>query len=124
MSPEQLIGTIKQVDAHDTDSREDPWLRAGDQWSGLTAGIKGHYRDLVGEMGPSQEEVGEALRTLGHAAQSLTESVGQALRDPETRQQLKQAAASFLAAVGRTFTDLGEEIRRPADDPTADAGGA
>lgn len=116
MGPEQLVGTIEQVDAHDTDSREDPWLRASDQWASLTAALKAHYQDLVGEAGPTQETVGEALRTLGHAAQSMTESLGRSLRDPETRARMKETAASFLAAVARTFDDLGEELRSPDDE--------
>jgi hypothetical protein len=116
MGPEQLVGTIEQVDAHDTDSREDPWLRASDQWASLTAALKSHYQDLVGETGPDQEAVGEALRTLGHAAQSMTESLGRSLRDPETRGRMKEAAASFLTAVARTFDDLGEELRSTGDE--------
>jgi hypothetical protein len=115
MGPEQLVGTIEQVDAHDTDSREDPWLRASDQWSSLTAALKAHYQELVGENGPNQEAVGEALRTLGHAAQSMTESLGRSLRDPETRARMKEAAASFLSAVARTFDDLGEELTSQQD---------
>jgi hypothetical protein len=115
MGPEQLVGTIEQVDAHDTDSREDPWLRASDQWASLTAALKAHYQELVGENGPNQEAVGEALRTLGHAAQSMTESLGRSLRDPETRARMKEAAASFLSAVARTFDDLGEELTSQQD---------
>lgn len=116
MGPEQLVGTIEQVDAHDTDSREDPWLRASDQWASLSAALKAHYQELVGETGPNQEAVGEALRTLGHAAQSMTESLGRSLRDPETRASMKEAAASFLAAMARTFEDLGDEIRSVGDE--------
>ncbi len=110
MSPEQLIGTIQQVNSHKEDSREDPWKTAGEQWAGIGATLRDHYQELVGERGPSQDQVSEALRTLGTAAAFLSESVGQALRDPATKTRLKTATAGLLSAVGRTISDLAKEF--------------
>ena len=39
-------------------------------------------------------------------------AVGDALRDQETKDSLKQAARSFGDAVSTTFSDLGDEIRK------------
>ena len=73
--------------------------------------IKTHYQDLVGDEGPSEEKVREAVSTLGTAAQSMIDSLGEAMRDPEVRGQVKDAAASFVAALGTTFSRLGDELR-------------
>jgi hypothetical protein len=44
--------------------------------------------------------------------------------DPETRAQLKKAAASLASALGATVSGLGEEIRNrdESDDQPADHG--
>lgn len=98
------------METHDHDSREDPWKATEAAWAGLRATLRDDYRDLVGDDGPSREQVTEALRTLGAAAAFLSESVGRALRDPDTRESLKTATSSFLTAVGRTLSDLGKEF--------------
>lgn len=81
--------------------------------------MKDRYRDVVGETGPSENEVKDAMRTLGTAAQALFDSLGSAMRDPDVRTQMKDAAAEFASAVGQTFSDLGEEIRRATREEEA-----
>jgi hypothetical protein len=80
--------------------------------------LKDRYSEMVGDQGPSEDQVKDALKTLGTAVQAVVESVGAAMRDPETRTQVKDAAAGFASAVGQTFSDLGEEIRKaPETEP-------
>jgi len=101
------------VEQHDTDPThgpEDPWEEAGRRWTSIGEKLKGTYRDLAGEEGPSQEDVRQALDTLGDAARAVADSVGAAMRDPEVRDQVKDAAASLVTAMGRTFSQLGEEL--------------
>ncbi len=115
--PEQLIGTIEEVESHETDPKpeetDDPWKQVGERWSEIREELKLRYREVAGDEGPSEEAVRDAFTTLGGAAQRLMESVGDAARDPEMRGQLKDVAASLVAALGRTFEDLGEELKRP-----------
>ena len=85
----------------------------GERWAGIRDELRSKYRDVAGEDGPSEDQVREALNTLGGAAQRLVESVGDAARDPEMRGKLKEVAASLVTALGRTFEDLGDELKRP-----------
>jgi hypothetical protein len=39
-----------------------------------------------------------------------------ALRDPEAREHLKQAASSFATALGSTISDLGDEFKGRSDE--------
>jgi Flp pilus assembly pilin Flp len=101
---------------------EDPWQQATERWASVTDKLKDRYQEVVGDEGPSEDEVREALRTLGTAVQAVFDSLGTAMRDPEVRTQVKNAAAGFMAAIGQTFTDLGSELKRDrsADPETID----
>jgi polysaccharide deacetylase 2 family uncharacterized protein YibQ len=87
-------------------------VAAGDRWAGIGDGLRRRYRDMVGDDGPSEDDVREALQTLGNAARSLADSIGVAMRDPDVRRQVKDAAASLVAALGTTFDELAVELRR------------
>ncbi len=121
MGPEQLVGTIEQVEQHENDpTQEDPWTDASNRWISLGDSLKKRYRDLVGDDGPDEEAIRDAVRTLGDAAQSVLSSVGSAMRDPAVRDQLRDAAASLVSALGTTFDQLGDELRRSFDDEDED----
>lgn len=124
MGAEQLIGTIEKVNTHDSDSREDPWQKASEQWAGLASTFKAHYQSLATEEHQAdQADVADAFQTLGRAAQRVTDSVSHAMQDPVSREQMKQAAAALLTAIGRTLSELGKEFSGKdaddVDDPSA-----
>jgi hypothetical protein len=97
---------------------EEAWNQAREQLASLGDKLAAHYRRLVGEEGPQEEQVRDALRTLGAAFDRVMESLGTAARDPEVRETLRGAATSLASAVGATFSRLGEELRRDrAQDP-------
>jgi hypothetical protein len=113
------------VEQHDTDPRNDgtdPWAEAGRRWSSIGEKLRDQYRELADEGGPSEDEVRSALETLGDAARAVADSVGSAMKDPEVRDQVKDAAASFVTALGQTFSQLGDELReareRQPDPPS------
>ncbi|GEM_PF-2816629 len=120
MGTEQFVGTIHQVQTHPTDHTErpaeDPWADLSARLGDLGAALRDRYRE-VSEDAPEQYEVRDALRTLGAAAEALAASVGSALRDPEVRERLRDAAAGLVTAVGAAFEELGEELARPPRDP-------
>ncbi len=95
-----------------------------DTWSNIGDRLRDRYQDVVGDQGPSENEVREAFKTLGTAAQAVFDSIGSAMKDPEVRSQVKDAVAGFASAMGQTFNDLGEEIRRVTNEdgtaPTPD----
>lgn len=111
---EQLICTIEHVEQHDTDPTPDPadpWSEAGKRWSSIGEKLRDRYKEVSGDGGPSEDEVRSALETLGQAARAVADSVGNAMKDPDVREQAKHAAASFVTALGQTFSQLGDELR-------------
>lgn len=94
----------------------DPWEDAGRRWTSVSDAIRSRYREFAGEDGPSEDDVREALETLGGAARTVAESFGAAMRDPEVRDQVKTAAASFVSAMGETLSQLGDELSRIRSD--------
>lgn len=108
-----VTGTIDDVSTNKTD----PWQEVGERWSRLGAKLGDRYRDLAGEDGPTETEVREAIRTIGVAVQSVVEGVSSAMKDPAVREQVREATASLVGALGRTFSELGQELK------TEDRGG-
>jgi hypothetical protein len=90
----------------------DPWDEAAERMRALGEKLKAQYRDMAGDEGPTEGEVRDAFRTLGSAFERVLDAVSAAFRDPDVREQTKQAAASFVSALGATFDELGDELRR------------
>ncbi|MDH3189114.1 MAG: hypothetical protein OEM39_00510 [Acidimicrobiia bacterium] len=102
------------MEIHDSDPTAqepaDPWDRTTSQFSLLSEQLKAAYRKAADDAGPSEGEVKDAFATLLGAWDQVADSVTSALRDPETREQLKKVASSFAAAIGTTIADLGAEF--------------
>ncbi len=96
-----------------TQGSDDPWNTVSSQFGSLGEHFKNTYRKVTDGRGPSEEEIKGAFATLVDAWGQVAESLQSALRDPETRDHLKRAASSFAAALGATFSQLGEEITSP-----------
>jgi hypothetical protein len=94
-----------------TDAPGDPWVAATSEFRDLGQRLRDTYRQVADERGPSENEIRDAFATLAGAWGQVAESVGGALKDPEVRQHLKQAASAFASAIGTTITDLGSELR-------------
>ncbi len=92
------------------------WNDVGEHFFDLGRRLGEHYRKQERDAGPSAEEqrqvMNEAFRkAVDHLDQALT-SVGDALRDPETKKSMNQAVRSLGDALGTTFQNLGGEIGR------------
>ncbi len=68
------------------------------------------YRQAADGDGPSEDEIRQALSTLGQAWNQMAGAVGVAIQDQEVRRHLKRAAGSLASAVAST---LEEFIPRP-----------
>lgn len=90
----------------------DPWDEAADRFKTLGEKLREQYREIAGDEGPSEGEVKDAFRTLGSAFERVMDAVGSAFRNPDVRDQTKQAASSLVSALGATFEELGEELKR------------
>jgi hypothetical protein len=119
MGAKQLIGTIKQVETHEQDPTSerpgDPWTTFHDEFIGLGEQLKDTYRKVASEEGPTEDDIKDAFDTLAGAWGQMSGSVSSAFQDPEVRQRLKDAAGAFAAAVGRTISELGAELKEPGE---------
>lgn len=104
------------MEQHETDPKGDPWDSATADFTGIGRRLKDTYRKVADDQGPSEDEIKDAFATLASAWDQVAESVTTALKDPALREQLKDAAGSFAAAIGTTITDLGSELRRNGDN--------
>jgi hypothetical protein len=109
------------VEVHDidptTDPRDDPWDEVTNRFGELGHRLKSTYRKVADEQGPTEDEIREALSTLGGAWDQIAGSVSEILRDPETRDGLKRAAGSLASALGSTLSDLSTEFGAERDRP-------
>ncbi|MGB7860530.1 MAG: hypothetical protein WBM90_08535 [Acidimicrobiia bacterium] len=107
------------METHDQDPKAkrdaDPWESVSTDFSGIGKRLRETYRKVADETGPSEEEIKQAFGTLAAAWDQVSESVTTALRDPDLREQIKEAVGSFASAVGSTITELGSELRHYRD---------
>lgn len=117
VSPEELVGSIEQVETHDNDPTTedlgDRWDEFHDEFGGLGQRLKDTYRKVSSGGGPSEDDIKDAFGTLIGAWDQVAESVSTALQDPEIRERLKTAASTFASAVGNTISELGAELKDP-----------
>jgi hypothetical protein len=120
VGPEQLVGTIEEVETHDSDPKPeenvDPWDTVSSEFGSLGDRLKDTYRRVAANRGPSEDEIKGAFATLIGAWDQVAESVTSALHDPEAREHLKKAASSFATALGATISDLGDEFKGRLDE--------
>ena len=94
---------------------DEAWNDVGEQLKTLGSMFKVHYQNYEGEditEVVSDDEVKDALRTLGESVKAAFASIGDAFADAEIRDEARQTAGSFFDALGATFSDLGHDISR------------
>ncbi len=101
-----------------TDPTSRPWDDLTEDLLGVTERLKAGYRRVADESGPTEEEIRDALRTLGAAWNQVAGSVGEVIRDEEVRTHLKRAASSLADAVGATLSEI---VPRSAGPPARGA---
>ena len=79
---------------------------------------------------PDSQKVDDAVRTLVSALDNAFTAIGDTLRDPATRDEVKRAANAMGDAIAVTFNDVAEQVRSftarsggGSDDPTDRDGG-
>lgn len=95
-----------------TENEADPWDTLSSEFGDLRDRLKETYRQAADDSGPSENDVKDAFATLAGAWSQVATSVTSALKDPDARDQLKQAASSFAAALGTTISELGSELKK------------
>jgi hypothetical protein len=94
---------------------DEAWNDVGEQLKTLGSMFKDHYQAYEGEHITevvSEDEVKDALRTLGESARAAFGTIGEAFADSEIRDEARQTAGLFFDALGVTFSDLGHDISK------------
>jgi len=92
------------------------WNDVGEHFSELGRRFGEHYRKQGHDAGAAAEEHRQAMndafrKAVDQLDQAFT-SIGDALRDPETKKTMNRAVRSLGDALGTTFQNLGDEIGR------------
>jgi DNA-binding ferritin-like protein len=93
------------------------WDEVGNRFADVGRHVGDQYRKLGEERGvEAQEEVRssvrDAMQTVVRQLDQAFTSVGNALRDSESKQDLQRAARSLADAVSATFSDLSSELKQ------------
>jgi hypothetical protein len=102
---------------------DEAWSDVGEQLRTLGSMFKSHYQNHEGEISVdvvSDDEVKEALRTLGDSVKTAFASISDAIADQEIRTEARQTAGSFFDALGATFSELGTDISKQRDQESPD----
>lgn len=91
------------------------WEEVGQQFSDVGQRIGEHYRKLEGETKTSaaqRQNFNDAIKKVVDELDHAFTGLGNALRDPQTKESLNKAAKSFGEALDSTLSGLGQRMRR------------
>jgi hypothetical protein len=91
---------------------KEKWDEVGDQFNALGRRMKEHYDANAGRNEVQREKVNDALRQLADALDNGFTALGESLRDPAIRDDLKRAGNSIGDAIASTFETVASEIRK------------
>ncbi|HEY5170514.1 MAG TPA: hypothetical protein VIK54_02185 [Acidimicrobiia bacterium] len=88
------------------------WDEVGDRFSDLGRRLKDRFDVNAGIGADEREKVNDALRQLGDALDAGFTTIGDSLRDPAMRDELKTAGSSIADAISATLRDVSDAIKR------------
>lgn len=89
---------------------KEKWDEVGNRFAALAQRVKDQFdaRSAFGE--EEKAEVEGALRKLGDALDNALDAIGDTMRDPGIRDELKGVAAAMGEAMSTTFREVADEI--------------
>jgi hypothetical protein len=92
------------------------WEQVGQHFSDVGKKIGEHYRNVEGETrtaaASQRQTVNDAVKKVVEQMDQAFTGLGNALRDPQTKDSLNKAAKSLGDALDSTFSGLGEKLRK------------
>ena len=89
------------------------WNDAGERLTELGQKLKTHYEQQHGTEGEqTREDLADAAKRLGGAVQDAFEAIGKAAKDKSVQADVKQVGQSVYDALGATFGQVSEELKR------------
>jgi len=94
-----------------TDAKQ-RWDTVGEQFTELGKSFKARYKTNATFDEEQRRQLDDALRNVGEALDAGFTTIGDSMRDPEMRDEVKRAGIAVADALAATFNDVAEEIRR------------
>ena len=99
---------------------EQAWQEVGDKFTALGRKFKQHYEDRGEGTEPTEGDVTagapadmkKAMDNVGDSLERVFGSIGDSLQDDEVKDQARSAFSSLVDALGATFSDIGQEVRK------------
>ena len=91
---------------------KDKWDEVGDRFGDLGRHLKDRFDANAAFGAAERERVNDALRELGDALDAGFTTIGEALRDPSMREEMKSAGSSIADAITATLRDVSDAIKR------------
>jgi hypothetical protein len=88
------------------------WDEVGNRFSELGRHVKDRYDANASFGDDDRQKMNDALHQLGDALDAGFTAIGDSLRDPSMRDELKHAGVAVADALAATFNDIAAEIRR------------
>jgi len=91
---------------------KDKWDEVGERFGDLGRHLKDRFDANAAFGAAERERVNNALRELGDALDAGFTTIGEALRDPSMREEMKSAGSSIADAITATLRDVSDAIKR------------
>jgi hypothetical protein len=94
-----------------TEARE-KWDEVGDRFSDLGRRLKDRFDANAAYGAEERDKVDDALRQLADSLDAGFTTIGETLRDPAMRDEMKSAGSSIADAIAATLRDVSDAIKR------------
>ncbi|HEV7525313.1 MAG TPA: hypothetical protein VGP92_10120 [Acidimicrobiia bacterium] len=88
------------------------WDEVAEQFGELGRSLKGRFDANAAFGADERDKVNDALRQLGDALDAGFTTIGDTLRDPALRDEMKTAGYSIADAIAATMRDVSDAIKR------------
>lgn len=96
------------------------WSQFGDEFADIARRFKENYDAVAGKVtagnDKSQKSIERAVKAIRKAMDETAKSITTALRDEQVLTETEEAGSALLKAVGTTFEELGEALKREAQN--------
>jgi hypothetical protein len=91
---------------------KEKWTEVGERFGELGRALKDRFDANAAFGAEERDQVSEALRRLGDALDAGFTTIGDTLRDPAMRDEMKNAGSSIADAIAATVRDASDSFKR------------
>ena len=91
---------------------KDKWDDVGERFGEIGRHLKDRFDASAAFGTDDRDKVNDALHQLGDALDAGFTTIGETLRDPEMRDEMKRAGSSIADAIAASLRDVSDAIKR------------